>query len=241
MISVILAAGYATRMYPLTLHTPKPLLTVGGISILTRLFEDLDKNCGIDKHILVTNHKFYKAFEGWIAETPHDHPVELIDDGSTDDDNRLGAVRDLLLAVESMEKADDLFVCAADNLLDFSLANLAEFFAFRKSSAIFCYLEPDEAKRKRSGVVERGADGRIIGFEEKPEYPKSEFVAPPFYIVSSDDVPLIRRSVESGVNPDAPGSFIGYLSKESAVYALDMPGRRYDVGNLETYERLKQG
>jgi len=241
MTGIILAAGYATRMYPLTQNTPKPLLAVGGKPILTRLFEDLDANCGIDRYILVSNHKFIASFERWLDETAHIHPVELIDDGSTADENRLGAVNDLCLAADMLKEPDDLFVCAADNVLDFSLASLSGFFRERAATVIFRYREPDEAKRRRSGVVQLEKDDRVIGFEEKPDNPKSEYVALPFYIISAKDVPLIRRAVEGGINTDAPGSLIGYLVNHTDIYALDMPGNRYDVGNLETYERLKNG
>jgi glucose-1-phosphate thymidylyltransferase len=238
VISVILAAGYATRMYPLTLNTPKPLLPVGGEPILTRMFRDIDENCPVRAHVLVSNHKFFGAFAAWRDATASAHPVRLIDDGSTDNENRLGAVRDLLLAVEALDEADDLLVCAADNLLDFSLARLTDFFGARRKSAILCYREADENRRRRAGVISRAADGRVTGFEEKPAQPKGEYVAPPFYALTKEDVLRIRGAIEGGINPDAPGSLIEYLHRESEVYSLIMPGKRYDVGDLETYRRL---
>lgn len=237
MIGIILAAGYATRMYPLTRNTPKPLLEIGGKSILSRMFEDMRDNCGLSRQILVSNHRFIGAFEAWKAAGGY--AVDLLDDGSTENENRIGAVRDLQLAVNAIDQADDLLICAADNLLDFSLRALVDAFHARQKTSILCYLEPDIEKRRRSGVLTLSEDHLVTGFEEKPENPVGTHVAPPFYIVAKRDVPLIRRALDEGINPDAPGSLIGYLYKQSRVYALEMPGKRYDVGNLETYQRLK--
>lgn len=241
MISIVLCAGYATRMYPLTENFPKPLLPVWGSSILERLILDLDQIPGITRHVVVSNHKFIGHFEGWKKATDAKKPIALIDDGSTMNENRLGAVKDIALAIEKLHLNDDLLVAAGDNLLDFSLAALADSMKQHNASTIFCYHEPDPRVLRRCGVITPDENFRVLRMEEKPPEPATHWAVPPFYAYVQSDLPLMLSGIASGVNTDAPGSLPAWLCQRTPVYAAVMPGKRVDVGDLEGYERLRAG
>ena len=195
MVTLALAAGYATRMYPLTERFPKPLLPVAGRTILDRLLKDLDGIEAVERHIVVSNHKFIGAFEDWRAGADLRKPVTLIDDGTMDNEGRLGAVKDIVLAIEAEQLDDDVFVLAADNLLDFSLGALVEGFMENRASRIFVYAEEDEQKLRRCGVATLDDAFRLVEMEEKPQRPKSRWAIPPFYLYAREDVKRIREAV----------------------------------------------
>lgn len=239
MISVILAAGYATRMYPLTEHFPKPLLPVAGKPILSRLLNDIDRIPEISRHVVISNHRFIEHFEAWKSELLLTKPVELLNDGSTENGNRLGAVKDVQFAIDAFGLNDDLLVLAGDNLLTFSLQSLADACHRTGHTTVFCYEEPDTNALKRSGVLVKDADGRILQMLEKPVDPPSHWAVPPFYAYAKKDLPLVKKGIESGIPTDAPGSFIAWLCRQVLVYAILMPGKRIDVGDLASYNRIK--
>lgn len=238
MINVILAAGYATRMYPLTENFPKPLLEIGGATILDRLMQDVDSFPEITRHILVTNHKFVGQFNEWVANSHYTKPIDIIDDGSTDNEHRIGAVRDLLLALEQIGD-EDVMVLAADNILDFSLRGFVDYFKQKQTSIIMCHHEESIPALQRTGVVCLDEDGKVLLMEEKPKEPKSNWAVPPFYIYSKADFPLILTAIPNGCGFDAPGNLAHYLCEHSTMHAWPMTGKRTDIGNLETYYKLK--
>lgn len=240
MKNIVLAAGYATRMYPLTENFPKPLLPVGSSTILDKMLEDVDALDDIDEHIIVTNHRFIGIFEKWMEEASarYAKPIRLLDDGSTSNDNRIGAVGDLVAAIRRFDIRDDILVAAADNLLDFSLASLVSFFKEKGTAVIFYYDEMDEARLHRCGVICMDEDGRVTDMEEKPAEPKSHHVTPPFYIYGAQDIPLILDAIANGCQWDAPGNLAGYISRVSALHAMKMPGQRLDIGSLEGYRAV---
>lgn len=235
MKCVILAAGYATRLYPLTENFPKPLLEVGGKPILDWLIDDMAKTGLIDEYIVISNHKFAKIFEKWSAGR-----YTILDDGTTSNDNRLGAVKDIQFAIEQLQLDDDLLVMAGDNLLDFSLGGFIRYAKEKQATCVMRYYEADEARLHKTGVAEIDTDGRILSMEEKPAEPKSHWCVPAFYYYTREDAHLIKKGIESGCGIDAPGSFIAWLCGQTSVYAWEMPGRRYDIGNLESYEEVKK-
>ena len=219
MISIIIAAGYATRLYPLTENKPKPLLEVGETTILDRLMADVDKIDGIEKHIIVSNHKFYDQFVAWSQQAGLQHPVRIIDDGTTTNETRLGAVRDLLLAIEQCQVDDDIMVLAADNILDFSLQGFADYFHEKGASVIMCHHEPELKRLQRTGVIAVNEDMRVLEMQEKPEKPVSNWAVPPFYIYKKEDLPLIRDCMSHGCGFDAPGNLAHYLVDRTVIYA----------------------
>ena len=316
MKCVILAAGYATRLYPLTENFPKPLLKIGSASILDRILDDIDTIPDIDEHIIITNHKFAPIFDSWREErlqaplTSHwsqpfsagssesgsspsplsvssgsaarnpspsaspsplsvssgfpaqnsspsaspsplsvpsgsaaRKPITIIDDGTTSNDNRLGAVCDLLQAIEQLSDRkssnskwpDDLLVMAGDNLLDFSLAGFIQYGKEKNATCVMRYYEAEEAKLHKTGVAEISDDGRLIAMEEKPAQPKSHWCIPAFYYYTREDTHLIKKGIESGCGIDAPGSLIAWLCGQTPVYSWEMPGKRFDIGSLDTY------
>jgi len=236
MIDVILAAGYATRLYPLTENFPKPLLRVGGQAMLDRLLTDLDAMGTISRHVVVTNHKFLPHFEAWRAAASYRKPVELVDDGSETNELRLGAVRDLLFAVQELQLDDDLLVAAADNVLDFSLAGFVQFFLEVGTSVLMCHDEPSVEALQRTGVICLDPHGRVTLMEEKPRVPKTHWAVPPFYIYARRDLPVIRTALANGCGADAPGNLAHFMVDHAGMHAWHMPGSRYDIGDLAHYK-----
>ena len=206
MKNIVIAAGYATRLGELTKNFPKPLLKIGDNTILGRMLDDIDRIPEIDEHIIITNHKFAHIFEQWKLGTAYQKPITIIDDGTETNDTRLGAVCDLLFAMEKLGIDDDMLVVAADNLLFFSFKEFVDFANGKGTSCIMCHEQPSIEKLQRTGVVVLDENNRVMNMEEKPEHPKSHWAVPPFYIYKKHDLYLIRHSVENGCGKDAPGN-----------------------------------
>ena len=235
MICVVLAAGYATRLYPLTENFPKPLLPVGGKPILNRLLDDIDTLPGITGHVIISNHKFISHFEAWDKQH-YVNQITLLDDGSTDNDHRLGAVKDIQFALDELNLAEDLLVIAGDNVLDFSLAGFLQFAKDKGTSCVMCHEERELKKQRKTAIITKNADDLILTYEEKPQDPKGNLAVPPFYFFRVADAKLIPDAIADDCNTDAPGSFVAWLCKHVPVHAWDMPGKRYDIGDAKSYE-----
>ncbi len=238
MKCLILAAGYATRLYPLTENFPKPLLEVQGKTILDWLLEDIDKSGMVDQYVVISNHKFVHHFQKWAGK--HYLPITVLDDGTVSNETRLGAVRDVQFAIEKLGLKDDLLVIAGDNLLDFSLTDFINYQRKKQTTCIMRYWEESEAKLRKTGVAVVDEDDCVVEMEEKPAEPKSHWCTPPFYIYRSSDVGLVKVGIDAGCGVDAPGSFIAWLSTVIPVHAYEMPGKRYDIGNLASYEEVQK-
>ena len=240
MKCVILAAGYATRLYPLTENFPKPLLEVAGKPILDWLIDDMAQTGMIDEYIVISNHKFAHIFEDWAKLSTVNCQLSILDDGTTSNDNRLGAVKDIQFAIEQLQLDDDLLVMAGDNLLDFSLADFIKYGKEKNATCVMRYYEANEERLHKTGIIEVDSADRILSFEEKPAQPKSHWCVPAFYYYTREDSHLIKKGIEGGCGTDAPGSFIAWLCQQTKVYAWEMPGKRYDIGNLQSYEEVKK-
>ena len=238
MDCLVLAAGYATRLYPLTESFPKPLLSVGDKTILDWLLEDIDASASVDRYVIVSNHKFVSQFRDWTAA--HTWSAVVLDDGSSTNETRLGAVRDIQFAIESLGLNRDLLVLAGDNLLDFSLKGFVRYAETIGTTCVMRYWEPDRNKLRKTGVADVDSDGRVVSMEEKPETPKNNWCIPPFYYFRAADLPLIKKGLDSGCGIDAPGSIIDWLAGQTAVHAYEMPGKRYDIGTLENYYEIQK-
>ena len=238
MKCLILAAGYATRLYPLTQNFPKPLLEVGGKTILDWLIDDVDMSGEIDEYVVISNHKFAHHFEAWAAKKPQ--RITVVDDGTSSNETRLGAVKDIQFAIDALGLCGDMLVIAGDNLLDFSLRSFVQYAKEKSTSCIMRYFEPREEKLHKSGVVEIDGNDRVLSMEEKPAAPRSNWCCPPFYYYTQKDAGLVKEGIAAGCGTDAPGSFIAWLCTKTPVHAMEMPGRRYDIGNLESYEAVKR-
>ena len=237
MKCLILAAGYATRLYPLTENFPKPLLTVGEKTILDWLVDDIDVSRLIDEYIVISNHKFFDHFNAW-AKTKKQH-VTVVDDGTETNETRLGAVKDIQFTLEKLNIDDDMLIIAGDNLLDFSLVKFIEYAKVKNTSCIMRYYEPDRKKLLKSGVVTILEDDKVLEMTEKSTSPATHWCCPPFYYYTAEDARLVQKGIDSGCGTDAPGSYIAWLCTQTTVYAMEMPGKRYDIGNLESYEKVK--
>ena len=248
MKNIVIAAGYATRLGELTKNFPKPLLKIGESTILGRMLDDIDRIAEIDEHIVVTNHKFAPIFEQWKAEQHYQKPVTIIDDGTETNETRLGAVCDLLLALDyiearaaksSLNREDlggaDLLVVAADNLLFFSFQEFVDFAREKQTSCIMCHEQPSIEKLQRTGVIVVDDQMRVLNMEEKPQQPKSHWAVPPFYIYRKEDLELVRHSVENGCGKDAPGNLAHYMVEHTVMHAWPMSAGRFDIGSLDTY------
>ena len=235
MKNIVIAAGYATRLGELTKNFPKPLLKIGDNTILGRMLDDIDMIPEIDEHIIITNHKFAHIFEQWKLGTAYQKPITIIDDGTETNDTRLGAVCDLLFAMEKLGIDDDMLVVAADNLLFFSFKEFVDFANEKGTSCIMCHEQPSIEKLQRTGVVVLDNNNKVLNMEEKPEHPKSHWAVPPFYIYKKHDLELIRHSVENGCGKDAPGNLAHYMVDRTTIHAWPMSSGRFDIGSLDTY------
>ncbi len=240
MINIVIAAGYATRLYPLTENFPKPLLSIGQNTILGRLLDDIDVLPEVSGHIIVTNHRFAAHFEAWLGTVHYSKPVTIVDDGTSTNETRLGAVCDLLLALERCRIDDDILVAAADNLLDFSLAGFVRAFQEKGTSMLMCHEQPEVEKLRRTGVIEVDDTMRVLSMQEKPQTPLSHWAVPPFYIYRKEDLGLIRGCIEQGCGKDAPGNLARYLVGRTTLHAWPMPGGRFDIGSMDTYRAAQE-
>lgn len=238
MKCLILAAGYATRLYPLTENFPKPLLPVKGKPILDWLIEDIDSLGAVDEYVVISNHKFAHHFDKWAEGKTQ--KITVVDDGTESNETRLGAVCDVQFAIDKLSLDDDMLVIAGDNLLDFSLTRFIAYAQAKKTSCIMRYFEADEKRLTKCGVVEIDENDKILGMEEKPAEPKSHWCCPPFYFYTCEDARLVKKGIEAGCGTDAPGSYIAWLCTQTPVHAMEMPGRRYDIGNLESYKKVEE-
>ncbi len=235
MKNIVIAAGYATRLGELTKNFPKPLLKIGENTILGRMLDDIDTIPEIDEHIIITNHKFASIFEEWKKDQKYSKPINIVDDGTSTNETRLGAVCDLLFAMDKLQIEDDLLVVAADNLLFFSFKEFVDFANSKQTSCIMCHEQPSIEKLQRTGVVELDENHRVLGMEEKPLDPKSHWAVPPFYIYLKKDLDLVRHSVENGCGKDAPGNLAHYMVEHAIMHAWPMSAGRFDIGSLDTY------
>jgi len=239
MKCIVIAAGYATRLGELTRNFPKPLLQIGSNTILGRMLDDIDTIPEIDEHIVITNHRFAPIFAEWSKQLHYSKPVTIVDDGTETNETRLGAVCDLLFAIEKLALDDDLLVVAADNILDFSFKGFVEYAKQKNTSCIMCHHEPEIYKLQRTGVIEVDDDMRVLQMQEKPEVPVSHWAVPPFYVYLKKDLALVRHSVENGCGKDAPGNLAHYMVEHTTMHAWPMPAGRFDIGSLDTYEEAK--
>ncbi len=240
MKNIVIAAGYATRLYPLTENFPKPLLQIGNDTILGRIINDVDAIAGINEHIIVSNHKFAHIFSEWAIQQNTRHKITIIDDGTETNDTRLGAVRDLLLAIDRCRVDEDILVLAADNILNFSLQGFVDYFNEKQTSLIMCHHEPSLKALQRTGVIAVDDNMRVLEMQEKPEKPVSNWAVPPFYIYKRSDLPLIKDCINHGCGFDAPGNLAHYLCSLTPMHAWVMPGTRFDIGSLDSYEEAKR-
>lgn len=233
MKCLILAAGYATRLYPLTENFPKPLLKVGDKSILDWLVEDIDSTGLVDGYVVISNHKFAHHFQEWAGT--RSQKITVVDDGTSTNETRLGAVRDIQYAIDKLGIDDELLVIAGDTILDFSLGRFLEYARQKGTSCVMRFYVADRTKLTKSGVLEVNDSDLITDMVEKPAQPQSNWCCPPFYFYTKADAGFVAKGIASGCGVDAPGSYIAWLITQTPVHAMLMPGKRFDIGDMESY------
>lgn len=238
MTILILAAGYATRLYPLTLNKPKPLLPVGGKPILEHIFDKISELNNVGNCYIVTNQKFFKNFEDWTGVFKFKAPIEAINDETTTNENRLGAIRDIEFVIKKKGIKDDLLVIGGDNLFEFSLKGFVDFAEAHKPGASLAIFDIGE-KEKASlyGVIKIDSSSRVVNFEEKPPKPQSTFIATCVYYFPKEKVNLISKFLSSSNKSDAPGNYIKWLSENEEVYGFAFKEKWYDIGDKSSYEK----
>ncbi len=233
MKAVILAAGYATRLYPLTLDRPKALLDVGGRPMVEHLLQRLEGVDGLDGIYLVTNSKFAGAFRDWATGWAGSE-VRIVDDGTADEETKLGAIGDLELTIREAAIDDDLIVLAGDNLFSESLAPFGEFARQKNAPVLGVYDVGDLEAIRRYNAIELDEDDRLTFFEEKPANPRSTLTGIALYFYPRRSLDLVGEYLEAGNNPDQPGRLVQWLYPRVPVYAWRVSGRWYDIGSAET-------
>jgi glucose-1-phosphate thymidylyltransferase len=242
MKAIILAAGYATRLYPLTKDFPKPLLKLKDKPIINFIIEKAESLDAINEIIIVTNSKFISHFKKWAKGLKINKKLTLVDDLTKSLEDRRGAVGDMAFTIEKKRIKDDLLVIGGDNLFDY---NLAKFFSFARENkdkpVIGAYNIKVGEKAKHYGVIKTNKQMRIVDFQEKPDKPKSTYVAMCLYYFPKESVNLIREYVKGGKHRlDATGLYIDWLSKRTAVYAFVFEGKWFDIGDHRFYNEAKE-
>jgi len=239
MKALILAAGYGTRLYPLTEKTAKPLLPLVGRPIINRLLDQLNTIAELDHIYVVTNEKFAADFERWAADLQNAKPITVVNDGTTSDDDKLGAIGDMHFVIEKYGINEPLLIVGGDNAFTFDLAEFVRFFHEHGSSVGLYKLDDLQAITRYNETVldERG---RITSFHEKPPDPKSNLFAICLYLYTAEDVQRVAEYLDNGNNPDAPGHYVAWLYKRSELYGVALPGTWYDIGDLDAYKEAEQ-
>jgi glucose-1-phosphate thymidylyltransferase len=240
---IILAAGYATRLYPLTLTQPKPLLPVAGKPMIEYVLDNLAPIGGLDRIYVVTNAKFADHFARW-SEDYRAHKAKLnftiVNDRSTDDSNKLGAIGDMHFVLTGQNVDDDIIVVGGDNLFSEKLSDFGRVCREKKAPVLAVYDVGDLEQIKKFNSITLDGDGRITFFEEKPKNPTSTLTGIALYFYPKATLPLIRQYIAEGNNPDQPGRLIQWLYTRTPVYTWKVPGLWYDIGSKETLEEANR-
>ena len=240
---IILAAGYATRLYPLTLTQPKPLLPVAGQPMVEYVLDNLAPIGGIDRIYVVTNNKFAGHFQKWSEQyraTKSKLNFTIVNDGSTDDTNKLGAIGDINYVLKTQNVDDDLIVVAGDNLFSKKLEGFGQFCREKNAPVLALYDVGNLEEIKKYNSVTMDSAGKITFFEEKPKNPTSTLTGIALYYYPKSTIPLIRQYIDEGNNPDQPGRLVQWLYPRTPVYTWKVPGIWYDIGSKETLEEANK-
>jgi glucose-1-phosphate thymidylyltransferase len=240
---IILAAGYATRLYPLTLNQPKPLLPVAGKPMVEHVLDNLAPISGIDRIYVVTNAKFAAHFRTWAAgyqSRQANLEITVCDDHTTDDTNRLGAIGDINFVIETEKVDDDLIVVAGDNLFSEQLHDFGKLCREKNAPVLALYDVGNLEEIKKYNAISVDGEGRITFFEEKPPQPTSTLTGIALYFYPRHTLPLIKQYIAEGNNPDQPGRLVQWLYPRTPFYTWRVPGLWFDIGSKETLEEANQ-
>lgn len=240
MKSIVLAAGYATRLYPLTLDRPKALLDVAGSPIIDYILREIRTIPEIDEVYVVTNDKFYGHFARWENGVKNLWNVKIINDGTTGEDNRRGAIGDVKFVADETRLSDDTLIIAGDNLFTFKLLDYYNFYRQKNADCVCAKNVTDINALKQLATAVTDGDGKITHFAEKPERPRSTLAVFASYMYSAQTIELIGEYLKEGNPKDAPGYFVEWLYKRKDVYAYTINGECYDVGDKKMYDYVNE-
>lgn len=237
MTILILAAGYATRLYPLTLNKPKPLLKVGNKLIIEHIFDKISELNNVSVCFIVTNQKFFKDFGDWAKAFRSKVPIEVVNDETTTNENRLGAIRDIDFVIKKRGIKNDLLVIGGDNLFEFNLSSFIKFAEGLRPDVSFAIFDiKDKEKAKLYGVVKIDSASKVVSFDEKPQRPQSTFISTCVYYFPREKLNLIPKFLSSGNKSDAPGNYIKWLSENERVFGFSFEENWYDIGDIASYK-----
>ncbi|MDR1664692.1 MAG: nucleotidyltransferase family protein [Clostridiales bacterium] len=238
MKAIILVAGYATRMYPLTLDRPKALLPLNGKPVINYIVEQIHRLPGVETIYVVSNNKFFAHFDAWQKETASAIPIEVLNDGTNNENDRRGAIGDISFTLSEKKIDDDVFIVAGDNYFTYDLREQYDLFRNTGCDTICAARLDDRERLKAFAVAVLREDGRVMELIEKPEDPPSDIAIYASYFYNKSTLPLFERYLSDGNMPDAPGYFVQWLHKIKDVRAYIMNGECYDIGTIAEYEAV---
>lgn len=245
MIALVPVAGYATRLYPLTKDTAKAMLLVAGKPMIEHVFEKIAELKDISRIVIVSNHRFFHQFSDWANgyQKNFSIPILVLDDGTTSEQTRLGAIGDAQFAIEKAGIREDLVWVSGDNLFSFSLQPMRDYFKSQKADVISCFDVKTLSEAKKFGVLKLDSNHRVVEFVEKPDHPKSTFASIGIYFFLKDTVPLFKTYLDEKNSPDKPGEFIQWLYKKKPVngFVFDQHGDEwFDIGTPDVLETVRK-
>ena len=241
MTTIILAAGYGTRLYPLTLNRPKALLEVGARTILDRLIDNIARAGRCEKVYIVTNEKFHQPFEDWSKSRDFSFGVKVINDGTKSNETRLGAIGDIDFVLKKETIEDDLLITGSDNLFDLEIADFVKFGIEKKPFSSMVLVDVKDRKlATRYGICSLDAEGRVIDFAEKPKEPRSTLAATALYFIPQEKLAKVRDYMETDLPKDAPGNLMKWLAAEDGLYGYVLRQTWYDIGDKESLRKADE-
>ena len=239
MKAIILAAGYATRLYPLTKNIPKALLPINDKPIIQYIVDELNTIDNINQIIVVSNNKFYDQLYNWASTSISRIPIDVLNDGTTSDQDKKGAIGDILFCIDTFKIDDDFMVIAGDCFFTFNLRDFYDFYNKNRLDSVCAEEIKDTEDLKRFAVASLDSNNQILELEEKPQNPKSNTVVYAMYIYKKSTIPKLQEYMTKGLNPDAPGYFVEWLYKQQPVLAYKIDGLCYDIGTIDSYNYVQ--
>ena len=233
MKAVVLAGGYATRLWPITRHRPKMFLPIGDGTVIDTIFEELEADERIDEVFVSTNEYFADEFRTFIDESDYEKPTLSVEE-TVAEDEKFGVVGAMAQLIDREEVDDDLLIVAGDNLISFGLSNFIDYFEEKGAPSLVAYDVGSREKAKSYGLVELEGD-RVVNFQEKPADPASTLVSIACYVYPADTLPLFDEYLSNDNNPDEPGWFVQWLQEREDVFAFTFDTAWYDIGTPESY------
>ncbi len=240
MKAILLAAGYATRLYPLTKNKPKPLLEIAGRPIIEHIIKKIEELKDVDEIFIVTNNKFYSNFKLWLSGFSSKKKIKIVNDMTNSNQDRLGSLGDVVFVLEKENINGSILVVAGDNLFEFSLKPFLNIYKKHKKSTVILYDVRDKALAKLYGIVDVNKENKMIDFKEKPSKPESTLASTGIYIYPPDILPMLKEFVKKYKNSDKAGNFLEWLHKKESVYCYITNKKWFDIGSLEQLKKAKE-